>query len=68
MARFKPAPGGVVTRTEVWLTYVREFTDVPPRVAESDEPEPKLRPVRVTVVPPSAGPLVGEIEVMTGAS
>ena len=62
-----PAPAFVVQVIVVELTtvmlaagYGPNCTIMPPLVA-------KLVPVMVTAVPPAAGPLVGEIELIVGA-
>ena len=60
-----PSPAGEVVVIEVAELTVKPGAAVTPKVTAVTPV--KLVPVMVTVVPPAAGPEVGEIEVTVGA-
>jgi hypothetical protein len=63
----KPAlPAGTVQVAEVLLTTVKLLQATPPTV--TPVAPVRLLPVMVMDVPPSVGPLAGEIEVKEGAA
>jgi hypothetical protein len=59
-------PDGVAAVILVALTTVTPVATVPPMVTVA--PLIKPVPVMVTLVPPVAGPLLGEIEITVGAA
>ena len=59
-------PAGVVARSCVELTSVMPVARVPP--TRTVAPVAKLVPLIVICVPPVAGPLVGDTEVIVGPS
>ena len=61
-----PVPAGDVAVICVALLTVKPVAAVLPKVTAVAPP--RLVPVRVTVVPPVCGPLLGEMEVTVGAA